>query len=319
MWFHEKMCEIIDAAIFSTWCGLTEKYGVAEIITFSSGDVFSAAAAALMEFSVLAILAVRPSRRLVILSVSSTCNLYLSHSLGAADCMTLTVTPRPSSSLAFVSALRLACSLLSRDSILSRPVRARPFASSTPAPSSAFVDLWKRREIMKLSINLFFNRRRVVFTLCCQKCLGLTQGSKVQMWCAVCRYLMMLQFLLRKKRKCQIFQRKKIAVCYSFCADNASTITPCKTFDALQFVESLLFDCSYFTHLKCTLDNGTVYWRAGHHLLLRNTDYKYPRGAKSNAKDLPDFSARLQIIICRLFEHLSIFAFWKKRHITCPE
>ena len=45
----------------------------------------------------------RPKRRLVILSISSTCNLYLSHSFGWATCMTLTVIFLPNSSLAFVS------------------------------------------------------------------------------------------------------------------------------------------------------------------------------------------------------------------------
>ena len=127
---------------------LVKKYRNANKIfpTFWSWEAVVAEAA--MEFSILAILAVRPRRREVILSVSSTWSLYLSHSLGAADCITLTVTPLPTSSLALVSAFRLADSDLSRATHFSRPDEHADLNSS----KLLFVDLERRRTLVFLSI-----------------------------------------------------------------------------------------------------------------------------------------------------------------------
>ena len=82
---------------------------MSETRTFSSGLEFSQRR--LREFSVLANLPERPSRRLVILSISSMCSVNFKISFGfAGDRLTFAATSWPSCSLRDISSLRASSS-----------------------------------------------------------------------------------------------------------------------------------------------------------------------------------------------------------------
>lgn len=86
------------------------------IFTFSLSSVSVGRAS--NAFSALANRPDNPKIRLEILSISSKWSLYLSHSLGWANCITWTVISRPSSSFNLVSSFSATCSALKMSSFV---------------------------------------------------------------------------------------------------------------------------------------------------------------------------------------------------------